>query len=57
MERHKAFIWWKTLWSKDDNSPQTGIQIFKFSLKVPSGFFVTIDKIILKFIQRGKKLE
>lgn len=46
-----------TQYSKNVNIPQTGL-IYRFnigSIKIPARVFVGIDKIILKFIQKGKR--
>ena len=45
---------WNAPHNKDVNSPQTGIRTNATHTKLSKRFFVTIDKIFLKCVRKGK---
>ena len=46
----------ETHYYQNVSSSQLDLQIQVISVKIPASYFVSIDKLILKFIWRGKRL-
>lgn len=46
------FTDWNTQYSRDVNSPSCSRDLIKIHLKILYGFFVAIDKIILKLMDK-----
>ena len=46
----------ETHYYENVSSSQLDLQIQVISIKIPASYFVSIDKLILKFIWRGKRL-
>lgn len=57
MDRPTIFTYWQIQDSKDVNSPQIDTHRFgAIPIKISARFFADIDKIILKFMWKGKEI-
>ena len=55
MERYYIFMGRKIQYFQDVSSSQLVYRFNAISVTIPASYFMDIDKLILKFIQRGKR--